>query len=251
MTESLLFYPLCAVAITLVGISKSGFGGALGFIAVPTLMLFVSPFDALAIMLPILCLMDLFALKQHWRRWSRDVIKVIVPGGLLGVFFGAVSFFWWDARSIRLFIGVMAVGFCLYHWLGGSHAFARQRLSARWGVGLSALSGFTSCVAHAGGPPLLMYLLPYRLDKRVYTASIAVYFFAVNFSKLIPYAHYGLFSFEALKVALFFTPCAPLGAWLGMWLHRRVNEVWFYRLCYAALFVLGAKLIADVVVLGS
>lgn len=45
-------------AIFLTGLSKGGFGGALGGIAVPLLALAISPKQAAAVMLPILCLAD-------------------------------------------------------------------------------------------------------------------------------------------------------------------------------------------------
>ena len=246
MESSIWFYLVSAVAIVLVGISKSGFGGALGFIAVPTMALFISPFSALAILLPILCCMDLYALWQHWQKWSREVVRVIVLGGLLGVLVGGLSFLLWDSQSIRLLIGVIAVSFCVYQVSGIGARFAKTKLGPVGGLLLSGVSGFTSCVAHAGGPPLYIYMLPLKLDKRVYTASIVVYFFAVNYSKIIPYTYYGLFSLRELSTALLFLPLVPLGGWLGLWLHERVNERWFYRICYILLFVLGWNLILGV-----
>ena len=246
MEASIWFYLVSAVAIILVGISKSGFGGALGFIAVPSMALFISPFSALAILLPILCCMDLYALWQHWQKWSKEVIRIIVLGGLLGVLFGGLSFLLWDSQSIRLLIGIIAVSFCTYQVTGLSKKFANMKFGSVGGLLLSGVSGFTSCVAHAGGPPLYIYMLPLKLDKRAYTASIVVYFFAVNYSKIIPYAYYGLFSARELLTALIFLPLVPIGGWLGLWLHERVNERWFYRICYFLLFVLGWNLILGV-----
>ena len=246
MEASIWFYLVSAVAIILVGISKSGFGGALGFIAVPSMALFISPFSALAILLPILCCMDLYALWQHWQKWSKEVIRIIVLGGLLGVLFGGLSFLLWDSQSIRLLIGIIAVSFCTYQVTGLSKKFANMRFGSVGGLLLSGVSGFTSCVAHAGGPPLYIYMLPLKLDKRAYTASIVVYFFAVNYSKIIPYTYYGLFSARELLTALIFLPLVPIGGWLGLRLHERVNERWFYRICYFFLFVLGWNLILGV-----
>ena len=250
MEASIWFYLVSAIAILLVGISKSGFGGALGFIGVPTMALFISPFSALAILLPILCCMDLYALWQHWGKWSKEVVRVVVLGGLLGVLVGGVSFLFWDSQSIRLLIGVIAVSFCLYQVSGISKRFAHTKLGSVGGLVLSGVSGFTSCVAHAGGPPLYIYMLPLKLDKRVYTATIVVYFFAVNYSKIIPYTYYGLFSARELLTALLFLPLVPVGGWLGLWLHERVNERWFYRICYILLFVIGWNLILGVLLKG-
>ena len=190
--------------------------------------------------------MDLYALWQHWQKWSKEVIRIIVLGGLLGVLFGGLSFLLWDSQSIRLLIGIIAVSFCTYQVTGLSKKFANMKFGSVGGLLLSGVSGFTSCVAHAGGPPLYIYMLPLKLDKRAYTASIVVYFFAVNYSKIIPYTYYGLFSARELLTALIFLPLVPIGGWLGLRLHERVNERWFYRICYFLLFVLGWNLILGV-----
>ena len=47
-------------------------------------------------------------------------------------------------------------------------------------------------------------------------------------------------TFTGLLMALIW---APLGIWLGVWLHRRASEAAFYRVSYTLLFVTGLKLI--------
>ena len=49
------FYAAALPAVILVGLSKGGFGGAMGFIGVPLMALVMSPVQAAAILLPILC----------------------------------------------------------------------------------------------------------------------------------------------------------------------------------------------------
>ena len=47
----------------------------------------------------------------------------------------------------------------------------------RWlGRALALVSGFTSFVAHAGGPPIGFYMLPLRLSPVRFTATMAVFF---------------------------------------------------------------------------
>ncbi|MET0866907.1 MAG: TSUP family transporter, partial [Pseudorhodoplanes sp.] len=79
-----LFWTLAAIAVTLVGLAKGGFTGV-GMVATPMLALIVPPLQAVAIMLPILLLQDVisvFAYRRHWDGWN---LKVLIPGGLLGV----------------------------------------------------------------------------------------------------------------------------------------------------------------------
>jgi uncharacterized membrane protein YfcA len=106
-------------------------------------------------------------------------------------------------------------------------------------------SGFTSFVAHAGSAPINAYVLPLRLSPASYAATMAVFFAALNLSKVIPYAWLGLIDVRNLGTALLLMPLAPLGVWLGIWLTRRIAAQWFYRLAYAGMFFTGTKLLWD------
>ena len=76
---------------------------------------------------------------------------------------------------------------------GGAQPRAVGPPAARWvGSACATVSGFTSFVAHAGSPPIAFYVLPLRLAPIVYTATMAVFFAAVNLSKWVPYAWLGL-----------------------------------------------------------
>jgi uncharacterized protein len=67
----------------------------------------------------------------------------------------------------------------------------------------------------------------------------------VNYLKLIPYSFLGQFSGENLFTSLLLLPFAPAGMWLGIWLHRRIDEQLFYQTVYVMLAVVGLKLLYD------
>jgi uncharacterized membrane protein YfcA len=116
----------------------------------------------------------------------------------------------------------------------------------RWlGFLLGITSGFTSFVAHAGGPPVAFYLLPLRLAPVAFMATTAVFFAAVNTSKWIPYAWLGLIDSTNMVTALVLAPVAPVGVWLGVKFVRRVPQKLFYRLFDVSMFATGAKLLWD------
>lgn len=109
----------------------------------------------------------------------------------------------------------------------------------------STLSGFTSFVSHAGGPPMMIYLLPKQLEKAVLVGTLTILFTVINYTKLIPYALLGQLSADNLATAAVLAPIAPLGVKLGAWLHDRIDEKLFYRLSYGFLLLTGLKLSWD------
>lgn len=116
----------------------------------------------------------------------------------------------------------------------------------RWlGFALGTASGFTSFVAHAGGPPVSVYMLPLRLSPVVFTATMAAFFAAVNASKWVPYAWLGLIDLTNMATSVVLMPLAPLGVWVGVRVVRRVDPKLFYRLIYLGMFLTGTKLLWD------
>ena len=240
-----LFYAVVIPAILLVGISKGGFGGGVGLIGTPMVALVTTPTRAAAILLPILCAMDIVGVIAYRRSWDPVIMRILVPGSVLGILLGTATFRFLDENLIRLMIGVLALAFVLRYWMARRPAVEPTPPDRRAGTFWAALSGFTSFVAHAGGPPLSVYLLPQNLDKTLFVGTTVIYFAFVNYLKLIPYSLLGQFSGENLLTSLVLSPLAPLGMWLGIWLHRRIDERLFYQTVYLMLAVVGLKLLYD------
>jgi uncharacterized membrane protein YfcA len=113
------------------------------------------------------------------------------------------------------------------------------------GIAAGAAGGFTSFIAHAGGPPISIYLLRRPLDRTDFVATTVLLFAAINYTKLLPYGWLGQLSAENLLTSLVLAPLAPVGVYTGVWLHRRVSDRFFFRLMYVLLFVVGCKLLYD------
>lgn len=246
MIEDPFFYLAAVPALLIMGISKGGFGGGLGVVAVPLLSLTISPIQAAAIMLPILCFMDLFGLWSFRGKWDRTNTRIIICGAIVGVGIGTASFRYLDEHMIKLLISLVALGFSGNYWLrrrSGEQPPAPT--SIRRGGFWSLIAGFTSFAAHAGGAPLNVYLLPLKLHKTVFQATTVIFFTVINYVKLVPYAWLGQLSFANLSTSLAILPLALIGILTGIWLHTRVPEQLFYRLCYGFLFLTGLKLFYD------
>ncbi|MGR5065453.1 sulfite exporter TauE/SafE family protein [Photobacterium sp. DNB22_13_2] len=238
------FYITAVPAVLIYGIGKGGLGGALGIIAVPLMALVVSPTQAAAILLPILCVMDAFAVKQHYRSADYSILRQMLPGSLLGVLLAGLFLSITPEAGLKLLIGILSLLFCVQYVLGGGKKDKKSgKVSAWW---WSSLSGFSSTAIHAGGGPASIYLLPLRLEKVTLIATMAVLFAIINLAKLIPYSLLGEFDATNLMTALVLMPLAPVGVYMGVWLLHRVSQDVVYRLCYLFLFVSGMKLLIDV-----
>ncbi len=253
MITDIWFYLAAIPAILITGISKGGFGGALGVMAVPILSLVIPPAQAAAIMLPLLCCMDLFGVWAYRSTWSRKLMWIILPAALAGILLATSLYSWLEDYWIRFLIGLLAIGFTMNYWLGlvasmkaSAEASSEGKPPSRikgylWG----SLAGFTSFVAHAGGPPISVYLLPLKLDKTIFVGTTVMFFTSVNYIKLVPYAWLGQFPVENLTTSLVLIPLAFVGIKLGIWLHHRIDAMLFYRVCYLFLFFTGIKLVYD------
>lgn len=239
-----LFYACAIPALLIIGIAKGGLGGGIGILGVPLLALAVEPVRAAAIVLPILIVMDVQATWTYWRQWDRANLRTIVPGALVGIAIGSVAFRYLSADQIRVLVGALALGFALHYYLGGQSG-AASRSSYTRGTLWSSIAGFTSFGVHAGGPPINVYLLPQQLGRTTFQATTVAFFAIVNAVKLIPYAWLGQLDASNLSTSLVLLPLAPVGISLGAWLHRRSSDLWFFRIVYASLVVVGARLIAD------
>ena len=116
------FYAAAIPAVLLFGISKGGFGGGLGVMAVPLMALVISPVQAAAILLPILCVMDLVALWKFRGKWVWPELKILLPASLIGIVIGTLLFEYMTASLVRLIIGVVAIAFTMHFWINKQRA---------------------------------------------------------------------------------------------------------------------------------
>jgi len=248
-------WALAGIAAAVVGMSKAGFGSGAGILAVPLMASVLTPPQMLAVMLPVLICGDIFSIIQYPRERDTRNLAVLVPGAVFGVVLGTWALDWFlDLRQgdlwLRRCIGAICVVFIaiqLRRLLSRDSTDAPDAKPYRprvWhGVGLGTVAGLTSTLAHAAGPLIALFLLPQRLDKRVFVGTCVTYFFLANMAKFLPYFYKGLMTRQALLTSLVLLPAVVLGTLLGSWLNRKLDARVFACVIHAIALVLGVKLL--------
>lgn len=245
MIDNPAFWMVAVVAVIITGISKGGFGG-LALFSVPLMALTISPIQAASILLPILIIMDWISAWSYRKHWNKSLVFRLVPAAIIGIGIGwALAGFVTD-DMVRLVVGLIAVIFPLYHWFGPKSGVGAIKDSKIAGYLSGTVAGFTSFIAHAGGPPFQAYAIPQGLPHRIYAGSAVMFFFVVNAVKLVPYGALGQLDKTNLMTSAILAPLAPIGVLMGVWLVKRIDSALFYRIIYGLIFLTGLKLLWDV-----
>jgi uncharacterized membrane protein YfcA len=239
-----IFWIIAAIAVTLLGIAKGGFTGV-GMVATPLMALIVPPLQAVAVMLPILLVQDvisIWAYRKHWDPWN---LKVLIPGGLIGVAAASLLAAYVPDSAVRLAVGLIGTAFVLWRWFGPASGDIGIRPSAASGVFWGALSGFTSTLANAGAPPWQIHMMPQHLPKLIFAGTATMYFAVTNAAKVAPYFVLGQFTVETLMISAVLFPLAILTNFLGIWLVRVTPQETFYRIVYVITLAISLELIRN------
>ena len=243
--HSFTFFVCAVISVVIVGISKSGFGAGLGILSLPLMASQSSINEALAILLPLLIAIDLVGLRRFIRNANWRILKIIIPPAIVGLLLGMFFFTAITAQALTLSIGIFTLLFLIQN-LAMSHLDIKETKSYPWlGRAMGLTSGFTSFVAHIGGPPITVYMLREKLLPMVYTSTLGVFFTVINFGKLGPYAYLDLLNYKQLATSIILLPCVPLGVYFGFYLAKRISTKWYYRTVRFFLLIASIKLIAD------
>lgn len=246
MPTDLAFYFAAIPAVILIGLAKGGFAG-LGALGMPIMALGVAPVRGAAILLPILIVQDAIGVTAFRKTWDKRILIIMLPGAILGVGLGWLFATSVSADAVLAAVGAISILFGLYRlWAEWGGRIAAARNSPAWVGGLFGIAtGFTSQIAHAGGPPYQMWVMPRGLPRDVFIGTTAIFFAALNWIKVPAYVALGQFTRGNLLATAVLLPLAILSSLAGIWLVRRVSAERFYTIVYVLMVVTGTKLLWD------
>ncbi len=262
MTASPAAYLAALVAaVLLTGFSKGGFGGGLGVLATPLMMQVLPANTALAMMLPILIVCDLFTLRHFPGEWDPRSFWRIAGGTTAGIAAGCALLVFFGRpdvngeRWLKLFVGGVSVIFCaLKAWAVWGPKAGRddgRKTGFVLGTVMGLAAGVATMLAHAAGQIVGIYFLSQRLDRRVFVGTTARYYLTFNTLKIPFFFLAGALSdkryitFNTLKWEIWLIPLCALGVALGAWLNRHMTGAVFTAVVYSLLFVTGVRMLAQ------
>jgi uncharacterized membrane protein YfcA len=202
------FYAMAALVALIIGFSKGG----LGALATPLMALVMPANQVIGLLLPILIIADMFAVASHWKRWDWRLIILMLPGAVAGVTIG--TFFITSAPTgvLKMALGIIVLLFALYKILEARLFNALTYEAKDWhGVFVGTVAGFSSALAHTGGPPVCIYLLILRVPTYAFNATLALFFAIINPVKVPYYIYARLFNFQQMWKLIWLLPLLPLG----------------------------------------
>lgn len=240
------FYLFAVPAVILIGLSKGGFAG-LGALGTPLIALGAGPVRGAAILLPILILQDLVAVAAFRKSWSGSVLAVMLPGATVGIVLGYLLAALISTDAVMLALGLISILFAGYRlWIERGGRLVAPADSPRWvGSLFGVATGFTSQIAHAGGPPFQMWVMPQRLDRDTFVGTTAIFFAIVNWLKVPAYVALGQFTRANALASAALLPVAIAGSLAGVYLVRKVELERFYVVVYVLMVIAGVKLVLD------
>ena len=241
--DSPLFWLLAKTGVLLTGISKSGFAGGAGVVAVPLLSLVMPVQHAAAIMLPLLLVMDAKTVRLYWQSINLRELKSIMLAALVGITLAGSAMGSLSSTTLQWILAIFCILFASWQQL--TPLLGKLPGAAYlWG----ALSGISSTLLHAGGPPISIYFLSKGINKKVWLAQAAVFFAMMNVIKLIPYSLNNAWHKDFLILDLILLPMAIMGVFLGHKIQAYLSEAAFALSCRVLLGATGFMLLLKIVV---
>ena len=233
-------WALLALAAFVTGLSKTGIAG-LGVLAVALFANALPARESTGALLPLLLCGDVFGVAFYRKHASWPQLWKLLPWVVAGVLVGYLALGHISNHQVERMIG----GILLHFW--------RQRQGDRLSSGLphswwfaaltGVLAGFTTMVANAAGPVMIIYLLAIGLPKLAFIGTSAWFYMLVNAFKVPFSVHLGLITSSSLAMdAILLVPMVP-GALLGPLILHRLNQRAFERLALGLTVVAAVRLL--------
>lgn len=208
----------------------SGFGGALIF--VPLVSALYAPAVASPTLFMIDVLLSLPMTVAALRRCSWREVLPMAAAAMLTTPLGVYALKTADPLTLRWAITAL-VALILALLMSGLRY--RKRPGAAPTVAVGALSGVLGGAAQLSGAPVAAFWLGGPGDPRAIRANLIAFFALASVSSGVAFAVGGLFTADAVTLALWLGPAYGLGIWLGGRRFVGASDAGYRRAAYAVI----------------
>jgi len=239
-------WALGALGAFLVGLSKTGIPG-LGVLSVAIFALVFPARESVGLVLVILICGDIMAVSAYRRDASWPHLWRLFPWAAVGVVVGYFALGRIDDTQMRHLIGVILISLVVLQFVRSRRPASpngESQPTRPWLAPITGITaGFTTMVANASGPMMVLYLLAMRLPKVVFMGTAAWYFLVLNLFKTPFSASLGLINPASLSVALYLSPFAIVGGLVGRPVVEHLDQRLFEQLALSLTFVAAIGMI--------
>jgi uncharacterized membrane protein YfcA len=215
-TDQNAVYVTVVIAILgfMIGFAKGGFGG-LGALLTPILALVLPVASAVGVLLPMLMVGDVFAVSMYWKEWDLDLIKRMLPAGIVGALTGTFLLARLSPDGLRFILGIFVLVLVAYKFLSDRIQAMRYEPRPWHAPAAGLLAGLASGMFNYGGPAFSSYLLLQKLKARPFIATTAIYFALLNLIKVPGFLYTGVLDLPLLFSLWWVFPFIPIGIWVS------------------------------------
>jgi uncharacterized protein len=241
-TFSATNWVLICLAAFILGLAKAGLKG-IDMLNVTIMAIVFGGKASTGIVLPLLCVADIFAVLYYNRHAQWNHFWKIVPWMAVGIFIGVYvgkdlneAVF---RKTMAMIIIVTVVIMIVMEFRKTNNVPTHPLFVASTGL----VAGFTTMIGNLAGAFANIYFLAMRMSKQDFIGTAAWVFLVINFFKL-PFQifYWKNITVNSLKTDLVLLPALALGFWAGLKIVARIKDD-NYRKIVIVLTLIGAMFI--------
>lgn len=212
----------------------TGFG--LSILAIPLITIVISPKVTVPILLIYSMIVNIAVLYSSRKFIDFSRIWLLLISGIIGIPLGTKLLLVVDTNYLKLFIGILILGFGILLFKGVRKKLKHEKLGM---IPIGFVSGIMGASISMSGPPLIIFLSNQNVEKQTFRASLALYFVLMNTFTIPIYIYNNLITPEVINYSLKFSPGLILGVILGNMFSHKIKEEHFRKFTLILLIILG------------
>ncbi|MCH8988145.1 MAG: sulfite exporter TauE/SafE family protein [Chloroflexi bacterium] len=233
-----LFFSIIIVTAAATVIGTVGFG--FGLVAVPVLLLYLEPQQAVVVSNSLIGIMMAMVLVRTWRHLKLRAGIGLVLGGMAATPVGVLALNSASPSALRITIAIVIISLGLFSLSSVQLPFAQRRPA---GPIFGFLTSLAVTTIGIGGPLGAIYAIAQRWRAETVRAVLALFFLTSDIVAFALYAATGLVGRDTLANIGVMVPGLLFGFGLTAMLVNRINERIFRHAVIAVIVVAGSVML--------